>query len=73
MIEQMANIVMLEEGTAPTMSSLITDLSTVVTAIFGWIGTVCTTITSTPLLLLTVGFLVLGGAIGMVGRLLSRH
>ena len=72
MVTYLTQVMALEESTA-TMSSLITDLSTVVTAIFGWIGTVCSTITSTPLLLLTVGFLVLGGAIGMVGRLLSRH
>ena len=45
-----------------TMASLIADLSTVVTAVFGWIATICTTIVSQPLLLLTVGFLVLGGA-----------
>ena len=56
-----------------TMSTLIADLSTVVTAVFGWIGTVASTITSTPLLLLTTGFLVLGGAVGIFGRLLSRN
>lgn len=56
-----------------TMSSLITELSTVVTAVFGWVSTVATTIVSTPLLLLTTGFLVLGGAIGIFGRLLSRN
>lgn len=57
----------------PTMSSLITDLSTVVTAVFGWVATIASTIVSTPLLLLTTGFLVLGGAIGIFGRLLSRN
>lgn len=56
-----------------TMASLIADLSTVVTAVFGWVGTVASTIVSTPLLLLTTGFLVLGGAIGIFGRLLSRN
>ncbi len=60
------------EGATITMSSLITDLSTVVTAVFGWVGTVASTITTTPLLLLCTGFLVLGGAIGIFGRLLSR-
>lgn len=57
----------------PTMASLISELSTVVTAVFGWVGTIATTIVSTPLLLLTTGFLVLGGAIGIFGRLLSRN
>lgn len=56
-----------------TMSTLIGDLSTVVTAVFGWVGTVASTITTTPLLLLTTGFLVLGGAVGIFGRLLSRN
>lgn len=56
-----------------TMASLLADLSTVVTQIFTWIGTIATTITSTPLLLFTVGFLAIGGAIGIFGRLLSRN
>lgn len=54
------------------MSALLTDLGTVVTSVFGWVGTVASTITTTPLLLLTTGFLVLGGAVGIFGRLLSR-
>lgn len=56
-----------------TMATLLADLSTVVTQIFTWIGTIATTITSTPLLLFTVGFLAIGGAIGIFGRLLSRN
>jgi len=55
------------------MTTLLADLSTVVTAVFGWVATVSQTIVSTPLLLLTTGFLVLGGAIGIFGRLLSRR
>lgn len=56
-----------------TMASLITELGSVVTAIFGWVGEVGTTIVSTPILLITTGFLVLGGAIGIFGRLLSKN
>lgn len=56
-----------------TMASLLSDLGTVVTKVFEWVGTVATTIVSTPLLLLTTGFLVLGGAVGIFGRLLSRN
>lgn len=59
--------------TTPTMASLLADLSTVVTQVFTWVVTVASTITTTPLLLLTTGFLVLGGAIGIFGRLLSRN
>ena len=32
------------------VSALLTDLGTVVTSVFGWVGTVATTITTTPLL-----------------------
>jgi hypothetical protein len=56
-----------------TMQSLLTQLGLVVTQVFTWVGTVATTIVNTPLLLLTTGFLVLGGAIGIFGRLLSRN
>lgn len=63
----------LTTSAAPTMSSLLTDLGTVVTQVFDWVVTVATIITTTPLLLLTTGFLVLGGAIGIFGRLLSRN
>lgn len=61
------------EGATITMSTLLTDLGAVVTQVFDWVTTIATTITSTPLLLLTTGFLVLGGAIGIFGRLLSRN
>ena len=54
------------------MSALLTDLGTVATSVITYVGTVCTTITSQPLLLLTVGFLFIGGVIGIFGRLLSR-
>lgn len=60
-------------GETSAMASLLADLSTVVTSVFTWVGTIATTIVSTPLLLLTTGFLVLGGAIGIFGRLLSRN
>ena len=55
------------------MSALLTDLGAVVTQVFAWVGTVSSTIVGTPLLLLTTGFLVLGGAVGIFGRLLSRN
>lgn len=55
-----------------TMASLLSDLSTVVTQIMTWVGTVASTITSTPLLLFTTGFLAIGGACAIFGRLLSK-
>lgn len=54
------------------MANLLSELSTVATQVFTWVGTVATTIVSTPILLLTTGFLVVGGAIGIFGRLLSK-
>lgn len=54
------------------MSALITDLAAVATAVITQVGTICTTIVGQPLLLLTVGFLFIGGAVGIFGRLLSR-
>lgn len=54
------------------MANLLSELGTVVTQVLTYVGNVASTIVSTPLLLLTTGFLVLGGAIGIFGRLLSR-
>ena len=56
-----------------TMASLLSTLASVVTQVLTWVGSVASTIVDTPLLLLTTGFLVLGGAIGIFGRLLSKN
>lgn len=61
------------EGEVTAMQALLTSLATIVTQVFEWVGDVATTITGDPLLLLTTGFLVLGGAVGIFGRLLSRN
>lgn len=62
-----------DPATPTAMGSLLTQLGLVVTQVFTWVGTVAETIVGNPLLLLTTGFLVLGGAIGIFGRLLSRN
>lgn len=54
------------------MATLLTDLGTVATAVISQVATICTTIVGQPLLLLTVGFLFIGGSVGIFGRLLSR-
>lgn len=54
------------------MSSLLTQLGEVGTDVLEYVGNVATTIVSEPLLLLTVGFLFIGGVVGIFGRLLSR-
>lgn len=64
---------LLAETTPTAMGSLLADLATVGTKVFSVVGTVCTTIVDNPLLLLTVGFLFVGGCIGIFGRLLSRN
>lgn len=59
------------EGTTG-MGSLLGSLGTVAEAVIDQIAVICSTIVGQPLLLLTVGFLFIGGCIGIFGRLLSR-
>lgn len=54
------------------MADLLAMLGTVATSVLTYVGNVCATIVAQPLLLLTVGFLFIGGVIGIFGRLLSR-
>lgn len=54
------------------MADLLATLGTVATSVLTYVGNVCSTIVAQPLLLLTVGFLFIGGVIGIFGRLLSR-
>ena len=64
--------VIVETPEVNTMAELLTDLGTVATEVLAAVADVCTTIVDQPLLLLTVGFLFIGGVIGIFGRLLSR-
>lgn len=54
------------------MGTLLKSLGEVVTAVLDYVGDICTTIAGNPVLLLTMGILLIGGAIGIFGRLLSR-
>lgn len=54
------------------MGSLLAQLKLVVSAVLTYVGDICTTIAAEPILLLTMGILLIGGAIGIFGRLLSR-
>lgn len=54
------------------MGALLAQLKLVVAAILQYVGDICTTIVGQPILLLTMGILLIGGAIGIFGRLLSR-
>lgn len=56
------------------MDALITSISTVFTAAIGWVGTVASTITTEPVLLLScVGIPLCGLGVGMFKRLLSAR
>lgn len=54
------------------MGALLGNLKPVVTAVLGYVADICSTIAEQPVLLLTMGILLIGGAIGIFGRLLSR-
>lgn len=54
------------------MGSLLAQLKLVVTAVLDYVVDICNTIAGQPILLLTMGILLIGGAIGIFGRLLSR-
>ena len=56
-----------------TMTTLLGTLGEVATDVLSIVGEVASTIVSTPLLLMTTGILLLGGAIGIFGRLLSKR
>ena len=58
--------------TPSAMTSLLSDLGTVGTSVLDTVPDVAGVIVAQPLLLLTVGFLFIGGVIGIFGRLLSR-
>ncbi len=55
------------------MATFLATLGEIATAIWEQIGTITDTIMGSPLLLFTVGFLFVGGVVGIFGRLLSRR
>lgn len=60
--------------TTTTLSSLLTSIGSVFTQVMSWAGTVGTTITGTPLLLLScVGIPLSGIGVGMFKRLISTR
>lgn len=64
---------MVDPGPEFAMEALLAYLGSIFTAVFNWVSGVVNTIVSNPILLLTTGFLVVGGAIGIFGRLLSKR
>lgn len=57
-------------GTAVTLATIITDIGSLVTGMMTWAGSVLTTITGAPLLMLGILMGFAGAAIGAVKRLL---
>lgn len=64
---------LLTAGPSDTVADVISSAGTVVTAVLGWVGDVTATIMGSGFLFVTTGILLLGGAIGIMGRLLSRN
>lgn len=54
------------------MAAFITDVSSLVTASFGWLETGLSTVISSPLLIFSMGFFVLGAVAKLIGRFLSK-
>lgn len=54
------------------MSALLSNLALIVTQAFTWLTTAVQTVTDSPLLLLTVGFMAAGFAFGLLSRAISR-
>lgn len=59
------------EGTATTMTAMLSTITQVFTAAIGWVGTVANTITDTPLLMVgcTLGFM--GVGVGLFKRMFN--
>lgn len=59
------------EPTVTTITAIISALTEVFTAVIGYVGTVATTITGQPLLLLFVLIPLIGLGVGLFRRLLN--
>ena len=53
-----------------TMADIISNVSSIFTAVIGWVGTVGTTITSTPILLIFAVLPLVGLGVGLFRRLI---
>ena len=61
------------EAVEITMDTIITTATPMIEFIWAQAIVVATTIVSSPLMFLTVCFLIAGGIVGIFGRLLSRN
>lgn len=61
----------MNEGTAVTMTSLISNLTEIFTAVIGYVSTVASTIAGSPLLLIFCLIPLIGLGVGLFRRLLN--
>ncbi len=60
-------------GETSALTTLLSNIAEIVTALLSHVGSVASTITSTPLLYLSLGFFVIGGVCGLIGRMLAKN
>lgn len=67
------NLLLSSSGTDnSTLAGFLSNMTTIITTLFAIIGDAIEVIMGNPFLYFTMGFLVLGGCIGIIGRLISR-
>lgn len=70
--EKTAERTNMEGTTGTTMATFLETLSTIVSKMFDWVGSVGTAIIADPILTFSLGVFAVGAAVGIFGRLLSR-
>lgn len=63
---------LLTATTSATVAEILQEAGGCVSSVMGWVQEISATITKTPLLMFTIGFMVLGVAVSFVSRLLRR-
>lgn len=59
------------EGTAPTLASVLTDITSVMTSLFSGIGNVMNIVMSNPILFIAVAIPIIGAVIGFTRRIFN--
>ncbi len=59
------------EGTAPTLATVLADITTVMTSLFAGIGKVMEIVMSNPILFIAVAIPIIGAVIGFTRRIFN--
>lgn len=59
------------ESTAPTLTSVLTDITSVMTSLFSGIGSVMNIVMSNPILFIAVAIPIIGAVIGFTRRIFN--